>query len=116
MSTGIAPLTPQQAAAQEQKAAAEAYPKRLLIALDMFINVLTDGDPDETISSRAARAAQQGKGWGSRCPALPRPLPKGSRRQGSSRRYGSGRGCGCDRASVGRFGRERKVTCHTQFT
>ncbi len=30
----------------------------------MFINVLTDGDPDETISSRAARAAQQGKGWG----------------------------------------------------
>ena len=64
MSTGIAPLTPQQAVAQEQKAAAEAYPKRLLIALDMFINVLTDGDPDETISSRAARAAQQGKGWG----------------------------------------------------
>jgi hypothetical protein len=30
----------------------------------MFMNVLTDGAPDETISSRSARAAQQGKPWG----------------------------------------------------
>ena len=64
MSTGITPLTPQQTAAQELKASQEAYPKRFLIALDMFMNVITDGDPDETISSRSARAAQQGKSWG----------------------------------------------------
>jgi hypothetical protein len=64
MSTGITPLTPAQTQAQELKASQEAYPKRFLIALDMFMNVLTDGDPDETISSRSARAAQQGKAWG----------------------------------------------------
>jgi|SRR5580658_10268098 hypothetical protein len=64
MSTGITPLTPQQTAKQEKQAAAEGYPKRLLIALDIFMNVLTDGDPDETISSRSARAAEQGKTWG----------------------------------------------------
>ena len=64
MSTGITPLTPAQTATAEQKASQEAYPERFLIALDMFMNVLTDGDPDETISSRSARAAQQGKTWG----------------------------------------------------
>lgn len=64
MSTGITPLTPAQTQAQELKASQEAYPQRFLIALDMFMNVLTDGDPDETISSRAARAAQQDKPWG----------------------------------------------------
>jgi len=29
------------------------------------MNVFTDGDPDETISSRAARAAEKGKPWAS---------------------------------------------------
>jgi hypothetical protein len=64
VSTGITPLTPAQTETAEVKASQEAYPKRLLIAIDMFMNVITDGDPDETISSRAARAAQQGKDWG----------------------------------------------------
>lgn len=34
----------------------------LLIAADQFINTLTGGDPDETISSRVAKRAHQG-GW-----------------------------------------------------
>lgn len=57
MSDGITPLTPVQLAAQGAQAEKEAYLKRVLIGLDMFMNVLTDGDPDETISSRSARAA-----------------------------------------------------------
>jgi hypothetical protein len=64
MSDGITPLTPDQLARQEAQAEKEAYLKRALIGLDMFINVLTDGDPDETISSRSARAAERGKHWG----------------------------------------------------
>jgi hypothetical protein len=64
MSDGITPLTPGELALQEAQAEKEAYLRRALIGLDMFINVLTDGDPDETISSRSARAAEKGKHWG----------------------------------------------------
>jgi hypothetical protein len=64
MSDGITPLAPDQLAQQEAQAEKEAYLKRALIGLDMFMNVLTDGDPDETISSRSARAAEKGKPWG----------------------------------------------------
>jgi hypothetical protein len=64
MSDGIVPLNPAQVAAQEAQAEKEAYLKRALIGLDMFMNVLTDGDPDETISSRSARAAEKGRKWG----------------------------------------------------
>ncbi len=64
MSDGITPLTPAQVAKQEAQAEKEDYLKRALIGLDTFINVLTDGDPDETISSRSARAAERGKKWG----------------------------------------------------
>jgi hypothetical protein len=64
MSDGITPLTPGQLAAQEAQAEKEGYLKRALIGLDMLMNVLTDGDPDETISSRSARAAEKGKPWG----------------------------------------------------
>jgi hypothetical protein len=64
MSDGITPLTPGELALQEAQAEKEAYLRRALIGLDMFINVLTDGDPDETISSRSARAAEKGKPWG----------------------------------------------------
>jgi hypothetical protein len=64
MSNGIIPLTPAQAATQEGRAEHEEYLKRALIGLDMFVNVLTDGDPDETISSRSARAAERGQRWG----------------------------------------------------
>ena len=58
----ITPLSPAQIATQEQQAAAEAYPKRSLVAFDQLVNVLTDGDPDETISSRMARWATEDTG------------------------------------------------------
>lgn len=62
--SGITPLTPAQVATQEAQAAKEGYGKRVLIGLDMFANTLTNGHPDETISSRSARAATEGKLWG----------------------------------------------------
>lgn len=40
------------------------YLWNLLISLDQFLNALTLGDPDETISSRAGKAMQEGKRWG----------------------------------------------------
>jgi len=64
MSSPITPLDPQQTAAQEAQAAKEGYVHRILVAFDIFSNVLTDGDEDETISSRSARAAEKGKPWG----------------------------------------------------
>jgi hypothetical protein len=59
MTDGITPLTPAQVATQEAQAAKEGYIKRDLIALDMGVNVLTGGLPDETVSSRWARGAEQ---------------------------------------------------------
>jgi len=64
MSDPLTPLTPEQVAAQEQRALHEGYLHRTLVGLDQFMNVITGGDPDETISSRAARAAEKGKTWG----------------------------------------------------
>ena len=61
MSDGITPLTPEQIAAQEAQAAQEGYIKRNLIALDMEANSILDGKPDETISSRLARDAEEHK-------------------------------------------------------
>lgn len=60
----ITPLTAGQITTAEQQAAHEKYLMRALVGFDQFVNVLTDGDPDETISARASRAAQAGKGWG----------------------------------------------------
>jgi hypothetical protein len=40
------------------------YVWNLLIALDQFVNTFLLGDPDETISSRAAKAMLKGKRWG----------------------------------------------------
>ncbi len=37
---------------------------RVLVSLDQLINTLAGGDPDETISSRAAKAAARGRRWG----------------------------------------------------
>jgi hypothetical protein len=59
MSDGITPLTPEEVAAQEALTAKEGFLKRDLIAVDMCINVMTAGHPDETISSRLARDAEQ---------------------------------------------------------
>lgn len=40
------------------------YAFNLLIALDQLTNTIFAGDPDETISSRAAKAARRGRRWG----------------------------------------------------
>jgi hypothetical protein len=40
------------------------YLWNLLVSLDQFVNTVAGGDPDETISSRAAKADAEGKRWG----------------------------------------------------
>ena len=40
------------------------YVLNVLIALDQYGNALVGGSPDETISSRAGKAQQEGKRWG----------------------------------------------------
>lgn len=40
------------------------YGWNLLVAVDQLANALLGGDPDETISSRAAKAAARGRRWG----------------------------------------------------
>lgn len=40
------------------------YLFNLLISADQFFNTVLGGNPDETISSRAAKAKLQGKQWG----------------------------------------------------
>lgn len=40
------------------------YALNVLVSLDQLINTLLWGDPDETISSRAGKAALRGKRWG----------------------------------------------------
>lgn len=65
MSDGITPLGPSQEAKQEQEAIEHGYFMRVLLALDMFANVvLFRGRLDETISTHSARAAVEGKLWG----------------------------------------------------
>ena len=59
MSDGITPLTPVQVAAQEARTAHENLIQRDLVAIDQLANVVTGGLPDETISSRLARAAEK---------------------------------------------------------
>ena len=39
------------------------YILNILIAIDQLANALINGDPDETISSRAAKSARKGKMW-----------------------------------------------------
>jgi hypothetical protein len=41
-----------------------AYLVRVAIAFDVFCNVILYGNQDETMSSRAGRAAKAGKLWG----------------------------------------------------
>lgn len=65
MTDPITPLTPEQVKKQEAQAAAESYLHRDVVAIDQTANViLLKGQPDETISSHAARAATEGKWWG----------------------------------------------------
>lgn len=58
-SDGIVPLTEAQFVEQEKAAASKGYVLRDLVALDVCANTLMGGMPDETISSRLARAAEQ---------------------------------------------------------
>lgn len=60
----IQPLTPSEAATEQSQAAHEGYIHRNLVAIDQAANVALGGRPDETISSRAARADRSGKWWG----------------------------------------------------
>lgn len=64
MKNPVKPLTPEQEAVQEVQTAHEGYVHRVLVAFDIFCNVIFRGLPDETISSHAARAALAGKFWG----------------------------------------------------
>jgi hypothetical protein len=58
----IQPLSPDQLAAQEQRALQEGYVHRVAVGLDDFVNIMLDGSPDETISSRMARWATEDAG------------------------------------------------------
>jgi|SRR6185312_14139348 len=59
----ITPLTPEQTAEREAHSLQEPYIERVLVSdVDIPLNVLTDGLPDETISSRWARWAKNYKG------------------------------------------------------
>ena len=47
----------------ERNTRKEDYIHRALVALDIFVNVLTGGNEDETISSRVRRISDAHKGW-----------------------------------------------------
>ena len=36
----------------------------VLVSVDQFVNTLTGGDPDETLSGRSRRAKEHGRWWG----------------------------------------------------
>lgn len=62
MSNPIKPLTLDQVAAQEAKAAKEPYPERVAVALDKAIATIADAPPDVTISEVAGVDAVDAKG------------------------------------------------------
>lgn len=59
-----APLTPEQIAQQEARAAKEGYVRRLPVDLDIAIDEAADGPMDETISSRVRRISDAHPKWG----------------------------------------------------
>ena len=64
MSLPINPLTPGEELGAKETADHHRYWVRLIIGVDLFVNVIFNGRPGETISSRSARAALEGKRWG----------------------------------------------------
>lgn len=61
----ITPLSPAEEAQQEQQASQEGWARRSLVAFDQMCNVIIfRGQPGETISTHAARAARLGHKWG----------------------------------------------------
>lgn len=57
------PLTPEQEKQAEANAAKDGYLHRDAVALDDAVNVLADGNLDETISARVRRVSDAHKGW-----------------------------------------------------
>jgi hypothetical protein len=53
-------MTPDELKAAETRATHHSYPRRVLLGLDLFANVLIGGKPGETISARSQRAADAG--------------------------------------------------------
>lgn len=53
----------QQIKKSEKNTAKEDYGHRFLVALDIFVNVITGGNEDETISSRVRRISDAHKGF-----------------------------------------------------
>lgn len=47
----------------ERNTRKEDYIHRTLVALDIFVNVITGGNEDETISSRVRRVSDANRGW-----------------------------------------------------
>jgi hypothetical protein len=65
MSDPIKTLTPAEIAQNESQVAKEGWLRRDEVAVDIAANVVVlRGQEDETISSHAARADEEGKGWG----------------------------------------------------
>ena len=65
MTDPIQPLSPQEFSQQEAQSAKEGLLHRDLVAVDIAANViLLKGQEDETISSHAARADEEGRWWG----------------------------------------------------
>jgi hypothetical protein len=64
VSDGITQLTPGEFAAEKASAAKENFVERDLVAVDIAVNTLTGGEPDETISSRLARDAEEHRAIG----------------------------------------------------
>jgi hypothetical protein len=62
MSGPITPLTPAEEAKAKSDTTHEGYIQRVLVAGDIFANVVMDGQEDETISSRVARWDTEDKG------------------------------------------------------
>ena len=60
----ITPLDPAQTETQEQQTAREEYVRRVLVAGDIFADVLAGGPQDMTISTRAGLAALHGNFFG----------------------------------------------------
>lgn len=57
-------LTPAEIAEYEQHADRESWAHKDLVAFDQFLNVITGGLPDETISARSQRLADAGNKFG----------------------------------------------------
>ena len=74
---------------QESQAADEGYLHRVLVALDIFLNVVFKGREDETISARSYRAALEGKIWGPDNERVLGHLPEQSWRESGGGRSGT---------------------------